>query len=202
MRIFSHFRDYYDYVQSYGSEKTIVYNRKGTNFFEGTPELKEFSIIDYSMFGTNYHYISLIGFCGRIIPKLKYYDRVNKKDVILFGDDAKEHIYKINAVYSLNNLIRFFQDDSQQKLFAPLFKKYNIPIFSVISNSTLTFNPCLKELGIDTIMSAEQVFQDISCFIGNELKEQMVMTKQDNKGKIVSHGFDLKTSFRPKMKAQ
>lgn len=58
--------------------------------------------------------------------------------------------------------------------------------------------PVLGDYGFASIIPAEQMYQNISMFITNELTEQMEMPTMSDKEKIVSHGFDNKTSFRGK----
>lgn len=63
--------------------------------------------------------------------------------------------------------------------------------------------PILGNLGIPAIYSAEQIYQDIAYFIGNKIHKSPdleVPVQVGNADKIKQAGFDLKTSFRPKMK--
>lgn len=58
--------------------------------------------------------------------------------------------------------------------------------------------PILQEHGFASLIPAEQMYQNISMFITNELTEQMKMPTMTDKEKIASHGFDNKTNFRRK----
>lgn len=63
--------------------------------------------------------------------------------------------------------------------------------------------PILASLGIPAIYSDEQIYQDIAYFIGNKIHKSPDITPPvdvSNVDKIKQAGFDLKTSFRPKMK--
>jgi hypothetical protein len=61
------------------------------------------------------------------------------------------------------------------------------------------YAPVLSELGFPSIYPAEQLYQDISYFIGNEMKPSPDIkppVEISNDNKIEGHGFDLKQSFR------
>lgn len=63
--------------------------------------------------------------------------------------------------------------------------------------------PTLGNLGVPAIYPAEQIYQDIAYFIGNKIHKSpdlSVPVQVGNADKIKQAGFDLKTSFRPKMK--
>ncbi len=84
-------------------------------------------------------------------------------------------------------------------------KVIKTPVFMINGidsyNGIITVNkniPILQEQGFASLIPAEQMYQDISMFITNELTEQMKMPTMTNKEKIASHGFDSKTSFRGK----
>lgn len=53
--------------------------------------------------------------------------------------------------------------------------------------------------GWPAIMPAEEIYDQIYNWL--MAKKNPPTVKQDNKGKILSHGFDLKTSFRPHLKS-
>jgi hypothetical protein len=89
-----------------------------------------------------------------------------------------------------------------------LSRLIDAPVF-VISNSQ--FNtpegcirieseiPILKDYGIPQIFTPQQLYQDISYFVGNTINESPDLappTSMGNSEKIVQHGFDLKQSFR------
>ena len=74
-------------------------------------------------------------------------------------------------------------------------RKYSLHIDSKL--------PVLADLGIPAIYPAEQLYQDLAYFIGNKMHVSPDMAppvEVSNKDKITQFGFDLKRSFRPKMK--
>ena len=61
-----------------------------------------------------------------------------------------------------------------------------------------TYNPNLKELGL--YFDEDFVWQSLVEFLSNKRSEKEISPEVSNKNKILSKGFDLKTSFRPNMK--
>lgn len=62
--------------------------------------------------------------------------------------------------------------------------------------------PILGDLGLPAIYPAEQLYQDLSYFIGNKMKDSPDLqppTVLSDKDRIVQHGFDLKKSFRHRL---
>ena len=59
--------------------------------------------------------------------------------------------------------------------------------------------PILKDLNIPSILSARDAWIILNDYLSSQIKEPIVPIGDDNV-RIQSHGFDLKTSFRPKMK--
>ena len=49
-------------------------------------------------------------------------------------------------------------------------------------------------------MSAKKVYIEVETFLGWLVDNPPLPDEQTNIGKVVSHGFDKRTSFRPKMK--
>lgn len=194
MKIISPFKDYYDYLQAYGQEPGIVYNRKSLYFSDQ----------DEAQIPLRWQFrqASLLGFCGQIIPRYTYTEKDNEeyRRIVKWGKAALESIYRVTFPGILN-LARFVRNPTNALDF--LFQKYQCPIFhlsgSDYSDIYLTANPSLTELGFSGYMDAQTVFQSISSFIGNQ-KEQMPAPPRSDKEKAVSHGFDKKTSFRPKIK--
>ena len=61
-----------------------------------------------------------------------------------------------------------------------------------------TYNPNLKELGL--YFDEDFVWQSLVEFLSNKRSEKEISPEVSNENKILSKGFDLKTSFRPNMK--
>ena len=61
-----------------------------------------------------------------------------------------------------------------------------------------TYNPNLKELGL--YFDTDFIWQSLVEFLSNKRSEKEIAPEVSNDNKILSKGFDLKTSFRPNMK--
>jgi len=77
-------------------------------------------------------------------------------------------------------------------------------MFNTYRNSIIIHDmtPKLGEIGVASFISANEMYQHLSYFVGNVMKESpdmMPEIKIDDKYKIMGHGFDLKTSFRGKV---
>ena len=61
-----------------------------------------------------------------------------------------------------------------------------------------TYNPYLSKLGI--YIDEDFIWQSLVEFLSNKRSEKEISPEVSNENKILSKGFDLKTSFRPNMK--
>ena len=61
-----------------------------------------------------------------------------------------------------------------------------------------TYNPNLSQMGV--YIDADFVWQSLVEFLSNKRSEKEIAPEVSNENKILSKGFDLKTSFRPNMK--
>ena len=61
-----------------------------------------------------------------------------------------------------------------------------------------TYNPYLSKLGV--YIDEDFIWQSLVEFLSNKRSEKEITPEVSNENKILSKGFDLKTSFRPNMK--
>ena len=61
-----------------------------------------------------------------------------------------------------------------------------------------TYNPNLSQMRV--YIDADFVWQSLVEFLSNKRSEKEITLEVSNENKILSKGFDLKTSFRPNMK--
>ena len=61
-----------------------------------------------------------------------------------------------------------------------------------------TYNPNLSQMGI--YIDEDFIWQSLVEFLSNKRSEKEISPEASNENKILSKGFDLKTSFRPNMK--
>ena len=70
--------------------------------------------------------------------------------------------------------------------------KYHRPLYK------FTYNPNLSQMGV--YIDADFVWQSLVEFLSNKRSEKEISPEVSNENKILSKGFDLKTSFRPNIK--
>jgi hypothetical protein len=73
------------------------------------------------------------------------------------------------------------------------------PVFTFDDRDVDTNVPILAHIGMPALRSAEWMYQDLSYFVGNLLRESPDVkppVEVSDKDKIVEHGFDLRQSFR------
>ena len=105
----------------------------------------------------------------------RFLPRVNipKDDIIL-----NEPIFLIEYIGEYND------GTSRRQYFPPLYK--------------FTYNPNLSQMGV--YIDEDFVWQSLVEFLSNKRSEKEISPEVSNENKILSKGFDLKTSFRPNMK--
>lgn len=183
MKIISKFKDFYDYLQGiYGIDEKIVLDRTSSikmNYYH------------------NYNHFKIY-FCGYVI------EGVCINNEFLYGDELEKYNH-INTKpskdcwYILNDLSRLISVRKYPYMDKKLTnEKYNCPIIYSRLNCTnseeyMTNYPILKDLNFHKVYTAEQVFLMLSEWIA---REKPIINNQTDKEKIVSAGFDLKTSFR------
>ena len=185
MRIISDFYDYYDSVQKYGQDQSIVYNRK----IKQIPELLKLR----EPYG-------VIGFCGKWYPFLH-----EQKEF-----ELDKYIYDKKLITEKEKHY-FFREDpvsKTEKLEIEPFIKYNTPIIVQFSyynwrkgtNEGTEINARLNIFQFQKIKDPMTAFQEIQMFISGVLgtpeKETIQISDNDMRDK---KGFD-KWSFRRKVR--
>jgi len=202
MKIISKYKDFYDYLQGiYGIDEKLILNRtKGTS----------------KMF-PKYTGLHILVICGKILEYVcfnnKYYF---SEDILQFNEEKKlekwgswggiKPVYLINPGLNSNHILNF------EKIYYPTLSedKYNIypeikelsktcPIFLYDKDSKTIYQefPSLKELGVNKVIDAIDLWILLSEWLGNRITEkEPIVPIGDDKTRILSAGFDLKTSFR------
>ena len=83
-------------------------------------------------------------------------------------------------------LIEYFGESYDKNL------KYHSSVYK------FTYNPNLSQLGI--YIDEDFIWQSLVEFLSNKRSEKEIIPEVSNENKILSKGFDLKSSFRPNMK--
>jgi hypothetical protein len=214
MRIISDFYDYYDCIQKYGIDKSIIYNRKIIDIGEVLPKKVSDILKDYSR-------------CYRIVKKNNHITLID--DVNLFALIIIDKCYiglEYNGIYFYSEeLFNNYLEKYDLKINTTYFyKKRNLPFCCVdigidfaIQNKCPIFaysrysnlldreyktvkNPCLKKYGFYRIVEPNTMYQKIQMFFSGILAipEKEILPISDEL-KVQSHGFD-KWSFRKKSK--
>ena len=113
----------------------------------------------------------------------------------LFSYDRKRLIYVntyipkddiiLNEPIFLIEYIGEYNDEKSSRQYFPLLYK-------------LTYNPNLSQMGV--YIDEDFIWQSLVEFLSNKRSEKEISPEVSNENKILSKGFDLKTSFRPNMK--
>jgi hypothetical protein len=181
MRIISKFKDYYDYLQGiYGIDEKLILDRTEYKSIPYIPSvvLKESIIIgDYLVEGLWYK--------GNI-----YYGKeIENLGIAVFNTffDKQENVYYIkNERFKVSKEPILLKNSPAYELKCPiLIKKWN----------GYDKNPILKEYSLHKVYSAFEIWNMLSEFLG-KLNDRHIESIQTDKEKILSHGFDLKSSFR------
>ena len=94
--------------------------------------------------------------------------------------------YFLNFYSHLRKEYRFSEEEFNKNL------KYHRPLYK------FTYNPNLSQMGV--YIDEDFIWQSLVEFLSNKRSEKEISPEVSNENKILSKGFDLKTSFRPNMK--
>ena len=130
------------------------------------------------------------------------------KKEITFKDEKKFNIYsrfkedwEYLLSYNRKKLINFDIDKDDIILNEPMILIELIGISNhnrYLYTYKFTYNPYLSRLGI--YLDEDFIWQSLVEFLSNKRSEKEITPNVSNENKILSKGFDLKTSFRPNMK--
>ena len=217
MKIKSSFKDYYDFVanQYGGGDPDCVYPRHrlfpvidgldwgiDIDIEMKLPYISHFVDVDTKWMACAGKLYLLIdeNSCGdwKIITKSIYDDYINRR--------KNHYLHRMfNVIHSdLTHYVGVESDDAiklSRKLNAPVFtfkNKYNPNKCKYYINVDSAI-PVLENLGMQKIISPQQMYQELSYFIGNTMHESPDLAppvQVSDKDRIVQHGFDLKQSFR------
>ena len=182
MHIISKFKDYYDYLQGiYGIDKKLILDRTDFSPIPYIPSIictSSIIIGDYLVEGLwykgNIYY-------GKEIEKLGIISNSNYS----FGIDTDKRYLVEGNVSVLKKPILLKNSPAYESKCPILIKKWN----------GYDKNPILKEYSFHKVYSAFEIWTMLSEFLG-KLNDNHTQAIQTDKEKILSHGFDLKSSFR------
>lgn len=184
MKIISKYKDYYDYLQGiYGVDNKLILDRREYDTYTPTENEK---LIFY------------IG--GYIIEGLwKNNKCYYGNDLLQFKTQPKYYyLFKPKSEFSVNigdtifsTIIEKDNTNINEKENCPILLKYNKEYLHYIK---------LDQFNLASFIPAEEIYTLIVNWISLQLTKKEQIKEVDDKLKIVNKGFDLKYSFRPKMR--
>lgn len=210
MKILSKYKDYYDYYQGiFGMDNTKVYTRD--NVYRWSPSYnprieltpKEETVFDFFICGKKYRILEYKGKLYHTVAELKTLDKLLIKDspykwatgIHIDSWTIRSSKKKFERQYNKTNGI---DTDVNMKQREPVLINRKKTWHSTdVDYST----PLLSDFSFHKIMDAKTLYIEIETFLGWLVDNPPLPDEQTNIGKVVSHGFDKKTSFRPNMKS-
>ena len=225
MKIISNFRDYYDYVPHLygGGDPKIVFVRPRLNInrvarvdLTSFDEMafKRINILGRYLTGRNNSYKSQLLIAGDRIFYYTKYEPVNPKlwenTYSLITQKVIDKVFNERFSWreeARNPKLASFINH-QDKHFIDLCRHVGRPVFSLFSGNggdwkVGEISPNLGEMGVASFIEAEDMYQNLSYLVGNLMKDSPDISppvELSDKHRILKHGFDLKTSFRGKVK--
>lgn len=197
MKIISKYKDYYDYlVGIYGEDSKLVLDRRG---FSPIPYIPSINCI------TTFH----IGEW-----KIQGFWNNNKiyfgKEIELFHNQNRLTLFSLEKeiIKSENYII---PDGKFSNLYCLKEPKYlgdksptwkeKCPILEGNRSGYYNHFPILREYNLQKFLPSNDIWLKLSEWLGKQItKNEPVVPVGDDLVRILSSGFDLKTSFRPKIK--
>lgn len=210
MRIISKYKDYYDYLQGiWGSDEKLILDR--TEFSPKILSYDDFQIITLYICGYKIQGLAMGGEFLWGDDMLPYIEKDRKTGLPkeskktggddgfwMKGFDGFEHMWEID----LPSNFKPWNWTTYYILKYPLLKREpspntieNCPILLERWKGQYQHNPILKDLNFHKFWSAEEIWIKLSEWLARQHTE-IVHDTRTNKEKVLSAGFDLKTSFR------
>ncbi|HMT01945.1 MAG TPA: hypothetical protein PKD00_01315 [Burkholderiales bacterium] len=197
MKIISKFKDYYDFLQgTYGVDEKLILDR--TTFTPTSPYFSENKVISL--------YIGEWLIQGLYNNGKFYYG----KNVEPFNQKPKRRIFSLNEIndkklyyfiptnyYPVSCLKepKYLGDDS------PTWKEDCPILIQGYTANSYGKHPILKDYNVSQILPPEKIWTILSEWLGKQISNrEPIVPIGDDKIRIESHGFDLKTSFRKSKK--
>lgn len=192
MKIITKYKDYYDYLSGvYGVDEKLVLDRRNYTSLTYVPSVKlvrTLFIGEYMIQGLWVDGKFLLG--NDIEPYADQSRRSHYWEEITKNYDRTKYWVVPNGNYSNSYClkgIKYLGDDS------PTWK-YDCPI--MLGNVDPVPFPILREYNVSSLIAPERVWLMLSEWLSKRIDKSGVHDEPTNDIKIVSGGFDLKTSFR------
>lgn len=208
MKIISKFKDYYDYMAGiWGIDEKIIYNRQPfTLNYKGEKLPASPPRIEYPILNDRYHptyvYLKYFAVCGVAYVFVPFDNKIYYGTEIkeLFDNHSIKNIEDLKYNYSnyveYNGISWRGEDSTIHNKPTKLNDIHNCPIIQADIDGNVNYlNPKLSEFDFGRIIDPQTLYLGLSNWLS---RETPIINNMSNKEKILSHGFDLKTSFRGK----
>lgn len=193
MKIISKYKDYYDYLQGiYGVDEKLVLDRRES---------------DHPMYYQNGRHVFVIGDLMVDVLHIdgKFY--CGESDMIKLGGTKIENKSQPNIInYRVEYLEQssYFLKKEISTIRVTAHRKNRVDdnfnqyaIYKPESLNTCIPYPRLEQYGIQKVLKPHDIWVELSNWLGKQLtKNEPTVPIGDDKIRIISAGFDLKTSFR------
>lgn len=205
MKIISKYKDYYDYlIGIYGEDEKLILDRRNNTpspiltsnsklvFYIGGKVIEGYYHKDNNKF---YYGNDLYQF-EETPEKMGYHPSTH--DVL---DKTKKYVYikdkDLAYRYGGSNFMVEICDDKDS-----INEKENCPIIMTVLPYKDTYNlyPKLSDYNLSSFISPNEMWLIISTYLSDQITKKEITGELSNDLKIQNKGFDLKRSFRPKMK--
>lgn len=213
MKLISKFKDYYDYLAHQYHDEKVIYDRTTIKnskiLYKDSKGIRDLPRgIDDPKGGQSIFRYLVINGCyyllvGNNQDISETYELLNMNK----HKHLEEHLFRRGWFWRQNAYDINYYIGCKDDALIKLSKKIGHPVYVIKSVDKAYIEidskiPKLKDYGIPAILSATQIYQELVYFLSNVLKDSPDMQppiNMDDKLKIVSHGFDLKESFRKRI---
>ena len=208
-------KDYYDYLgKTYGVDKTIVYDRRGSIPLTAGSFLKTMAPAAINI-GRHYYsghegvlFVLEVGTTQYLfgMHEIRYKSLTPLTSVYPDPYDCK---YELVSIFKDNK--HYYDKEisivpvEKNMFYGSNWRAWNkkeINSFAElreVENRRIS-NPILKDLFIPSLVKAEDIWKDLSNYISSKYNDKTITIVNSDVDKAVNHGFDKKTSFRNPIK--
>ncbi len=191
MKIISRSKDYYDYLQGiYGMDEKIIYKRPVTALYYPTRS----QLIAVFLCG-----LKIYGYYDEPSKKFYYGEAMKRfgKPYCKRGEEVGNYIILPELRERFGDIINTSVSILPQPDLQKINEKYGEPVcYKPVNFNDITSEPQfpnLQSIDFNKYMDAKTIWLKISDWLS---PKDIPMPARPDKEKIISHGFDLKTSFR------
>ena len=209
MKILGKYKDYYDYLQGiYGVDPLLVLDRRYDHIEIRRPdEETKNKLISKSFFVADkkyniYYYNKTAYYTLEEIVHLNEILEENKQTEDMITMPWKYNLGRNYWSYKDKEILtQEWWNEQNGKTFA-INKKRRIPVLMCTNlgprrKTEISYSPCiLKQWDFHKVMTAEEVYREVSTMLGYFVDHPVIPNKQTNMEKLLSHGFDKTKSFR------